>query len=274
MEWMNFLHDAVDFFLLLLAKLFFRREFDGMKKFFHFNIWKRNGRRTHLEAHTYTYIQKLFIIDRINSSLSLSLFRFLKKKNELEWMNPFVAYRENLMQWWRKISDFVNRTSIEFISRWRGFFTTDIWCWWMFLCLFLFFLIYMGAQFGFRHRLTAYILLPMPTSPVWLSWLLFFSLISTLFSIMWLFGWFHVLVFIGVMHQSQETFVLTNSNRHSTEERKKRTKWNKRKTPAKMIICCLSKERRYFKYVYNTRVGQSVQCVFHRLLYHKYTGCK
>lgn len=139
MEWMNFLHDAVDFSLLLLAKLFFRREFDGMKKFFHFNIWIRNGRRTHLEAHTYTYIQKLFIIDRINSSLSLSLFRFLKKKNELEWMNPFVAYRENLMQWWRKISDFVNRTSIEFISRWRGFFTTDIWCWWMFLCLFLFF---------------------------------------------------------------------------------------------------------------------------------------
>lgn len=58
------------------------------------------------------------------------------------------------------------------------------------------------------------------------------------------------------------------------QKKEKKRKWNKRKTPAKMIICCLSKERRYFKYVYNTRVGQSVQCVFHRLLYHKYTGCK
>lgn len=183
-------------------------------------------------------------MDRINSSLS-HFFVFWRKKDELEWMNPFVAYREKLMHWWRKISDFFNRTSIEFISRWRGFFYQ----WYLmlmdvFVSISFFFSFTLGAQFEFRHRLTAYILLPMPTSPVWLSWFLFLSLISTLFPIMWLFGWFHVLVFIDVLHQSQETFVPTNSNRHST---KKRTKWNKRKTPAKMIICCLSKERRYFK---------------------------
>lgn len=136
-------------------------------------------------------------------------------------MNPFVAYREKLMHWWRKISDFVNRTSIEFISRWRGFYQWYLMLMDVFVSI-SFFLIYIGAQFGFRHRLTVYILLLMPTSPIWLSWILFLSLISTLFSIMWLFGWFHVLVFIDVLHQSQETIVLTNSNRHSTKKKRKK----------------------------------------------------
>lgn len=138
-----------------------------------------------------------------------------------------------------------------------------------------FFLIYMGAQFGFRHRLTAYILLPMPTSPVWLSWLLFLSL-----------SYPHYFPSCGCLDDSMYSYLSVwciNPKRLlfyriqigiQQKKEKKRTKWNKRKSPAKMIICCLSKERRYFKYVYNTRVGQSVQCVFHRLLYHKYTGCK
>lgn len=128
------------FFLTFVSKIVFQTRVWRHEKVFPFQYLKTKRSEDSLGS-TYVYIYSKIVYYRPNKffSLSLSLFRFLKKKNELEWMNPFVAYRENLMQWWRKISDFVNRTSIEFISRWRGFFTTDIWCWWMFLCLFLFF---------------------------------------------------------------------------------------------------------------------------------------